>query len=60
MNRTVVCQRCGTAFPCGENAEGTCWCQKLPPVAPLPKAATRSEDCLCPTCLQQLHDDRRP
>jgi predicted Fe-S protein YdhL (DUF1289 family) len=41
------CTQCGTAFGCGANGpEGTCWCNRYPPVAPVEGAS-----CLCPACL---------
>jgi uncharacterized protein len=47
--REKACSACGAAFACGpgtaEDGSG-CWCQSLPPLAPL-----AGRDCLCPACL---------
>ncbi|TAK88407.1 MAG: hypothetical protein EPO20_02990 [Betaproteobacteria bacterium] len=40
------CARCGAPFHCGRNDAG-CWCESLPPLAPVP-----GRGCLCRACLE--------
>jgi hypothetical protein len=45
------CARCGTAFVCGVDEPGGCWCARLPR---LPATALEADDgCLCEACLQR-------
>jgi len=52
------CARCGTAFQCGVDAPGGCWCARLPV---LPATAVQADaGCLCPTCLEAMLCDAGP
>ena len=43
------CSRCDSAFSCGMLAGvQSCWCARLPPIAPVP-----GRGCLCPACLEE-------
>ncbi|HUQ76140.1 MAG TPA: cysteine-rich CWC family protein [Burkholderiales bacterium] len=44
--KDLACARCGAAFACGAEEPG-CWCEGLPPLAPL-----AGRDCLCRACLE--------
>ncbi|HYY60064.1 MAG TPA: cysteine-rich CWC family protein [Burkholderiales bacterium] len=43
--KDLACARCGAPFACGADEAG-CWCEKLPPLEPVP-----GRGCLCPACL---------
>lgn len=45
--RSLVCERCGTAFSC--DLAGDCWCKAETVRLPMPTAG----DCLCPACLRK-------
>jgi polyferredoxin len=47
--RSAQCARCGTAFQCGVDEPGGCWCARLPS---LPADALDGDaGCLCRRCL---------
>lgn len=49
-----VCARCGALFECGMEAGlGTCWCARLPPIAPSHPAS----GCFCPRCLAEVSSE---
>lgn len=58
------CPLCGNDNTCGlttsPSGQGTCWCFSRPAnpdaLKRLP-ADLRNQACLCPRCLQQLHDE---
>jgi prepilin-type N-terminal cleavage/methylation domain-containing protein/prepilin-type processing-associated H-X9-DG protein len=46
--KTKTCPNCGKTFSChAGGTSGTCWCNDLPPLPPVP-----GRDCLCPDCLK--------
>lgn len=57
---TGNCAQCGAPFRCGmEAGDAECWCASLPPLLPVPAAATADSaaaGCLCPACLQARLD----
>jgi hypothetical protein len=56
--RSLVCERCGTAFACGSaGADGSCWCMEENYRLPVPDAA--AGDCLCPACLRHKASEAR-
>ncbi|HYG56091.1 MAG TPA: cysteine-rich CWC family protein [Burkholderiales bacterium] len=48
MEIAEKCAACGTAFGCGREGGGPCWCETLPPLTPQP-----GKTCLCRACLEQ-------
>ena len=46
--RTLTCERCGTAFGCTLDAK-SCWCAEESYRMPMP---VKGSDCLCPNCLR--------
>jgi hypothetical protein len=46
--RTLTCERCGTAFGCTLDAK-SCWCADESYRMPMP---AEGADCLCPDCLR--------
>lgn len=54
--RTLTCERCGTAFGCTLDAK-SCWCADESYRMPMPaqeseKEPGKASDCLCPDCLR--------
>lgn len=45
-----TCDLCGKEFNC--SLDDNCWCMDLP-VVTIP---IKYQDCLCPTCLKEAHD----
>jgi hypothetical protein len=50
--RRLICASCGQEFGCGRDDIGACWCNAQAYRLPLPAAAGRGADCLCPDCLR--------
>jgi hypothetical protein len=56
-----TCTRCGAGFGCAmaDGLDEPCWCTRLPPVVPLPGAASEAPGmpifagCWCPACLAE-------
>ena len=51
--RRLICASCGREFGCARDTIGACWCNAEAYRLPLPTAASRAADCLCPACLRQ-------
>jgi len=50
--RTLTCERCGTAFGCTLDAK-SCWCADESYRMPMPaQEPGKASDCLCPDCLR--------
>lgn len=47
-----TCELCKAEFDC--TTDHACWCMDLPVV----DVPTALEDCLCPTCLKEIHDKK--
>ena len=45
-----TCELCNVKFDCC--TDHSCWCMDLPVV----NVTIRLQDCLCPTCLKEIHD----
>jgi len=51
LERSKVCDQCGTGFSCYTS---NCWCDTLPNIVPLDP----DKGCLCPACLQALIEQK--
>ena len=47
-----TCELCKAEFDCG--TDYACWCMDMPVV----DVPTYLQDCLCPTCLKEIHDQK--
>jgi hypothetical protein len=53
MERRLICESCGAEFGCARDNIAECWCNAEAYRLPLPPAAGRTAECLCPSCLRQ-------
>lgn len=47
-----TCEICKTEFACTKDYN--CWCMDMPIV----DLSSEFRDCLCPTCLKEIHDQK--